>query len=189
MLIICSIIAVAAGAAILAKRPEEGVIRRLESTYGFRTKEVHQKSADAHRDAKPILDLDGNLYVDTIQNFVWKVSQSPHGQSRETAEHYKDQIYARNREWEPAIRTHTFPVDEKSLVCEEELYVSDINTMTGYPMDHEENRGMNTYVLVTIAIDLFCIRCRAGGDNFDRLHIVAEEAANKGYRQNWEGQG
>lgn len=37
--------------------------------------------------------------------------------------------------------THTFDVDEKVLICEEELYYSDKTTATGYPLEHHHNRG------------------------------------------------
>ncbi|KAE8441601.1 hypothetical protein EG329_004650 [Mollisiaceae sp. DMI_Dod_QoI] len=118
------ITAVSAGAVLLARNPEVGVERRAESTYGFLTRELYDPDNDTHECAKRILDPDDGCYwVETIENFV-----------------SKGQIQPLKDKWTPLKRTHTFSTNSKRLLCEETLYVSDIFTRSGYPLDHDENR-------------------------------------------------
>lgn len=61
-----------------ARNPEQGVPRRLESTYGFLTREIYKPSLPTHQEAVPFKSpVNGTLWVEVIENFMAKVSLTP----------------------------------------------------------------------------------------------------------------
>ncbi|KUJ10103.1 uncharacterized protein LY89DRAFT_596948 [Mollisia scopiformis] len=119
------ITAVSSGAVLLTRNPEDGIPRLAETTYGFLTKQLYEPDWVGHTNGKPVLcPLEACLMIEVIDNFL-----------------EQGDILDSKHKWKPLTRTHHFPVDDKTLLCEEVLYVSDTTSSSEYHLNHEQNKN------------------------------------------------
>jgi len=136
--------AVSVGAVLRAHNLDKGPKRVLQSSYGFlRTEPYEPEEYPEHSNATPFTsEMDGDLYVQTIDYFIKKVSCSPKVYSMSEPFFFQGDYIRYKEEFGPIPTYHTFWALEKDLVCEEILYVSDMATESHYTLEHPKNKGM-----------------------------------------------
>jgi hypothetical protein len=55
--------------------------------------------------------------------------------------------------YKPLKSIHAFPIKKKRLICDEFLFVCDKPTESGYPLDHEYNKG--EYIIASLPNGLY----------------------------------